>query len=60
MGPQIILGIYHYAMYHNAAYFKNPDEFHPERWLGDPEYTYDRRELFQPFSIGPRDCLENM
>ncbi|KAK8053324.1 trichothecene c-15 hydroxylase, partial [Apiospora saccharicola] len=55
-----ISGIYHYAMYHNAVYFKNPDEFHPERWLGDPEYANDRRELFQPFAIGPRDCLGKM
>ncbi|KAK8069988.1 hypothetical protein PG994_006604 [Apiospora phragmitis] len=55
-----IMGIYHYAMYHNAAYFRNPDEFHPERWLGDPEYADDRRELFQPFTIGPRDCLRKM
>ncbi|KAK6854663.1 hypothetical protein PG995_009756 [Apiospora arundinis] len=52
-----IIGIYHYATYHNPAYFKNPDEFHPERWLGDPKYVNDRRELFQPFAIGPRDCL---
>jgi cytochrome P450 len=33
----------------------------PERWLGDPAYRDDRRECFQPFAYGPRDCLgQNM
>ncbi|KAK9775959.1 putative Cytochrome P450 [Seiridium cardinale] len=36
---------------------RNPDEFVPERWLGDPEYKDDNREAHQPFSIGPRNCL---
>ncbi|KAK2048187.1 cytochrome P450 [Colletotrichum somersetense] len=49
--------IHHWAMYHNEKNFKNPFEFHPERFLGDPEYTSDRRESLQPFHVGPRNCL---
>lgn len=44
-------------MYHNPEYFESPEEFIPERWLGDPRYKNDRLEGFQPFSIGPRDCI---
>ncbi|KAK1996017.1 cytochrome P450 [Colletotrichum falcatum] len=51
------VAIYHWAMYHNEENFKNPFEFHPERFLGDPEYASDRREAFQPFHLGPRNCL---
>ncbi|CCF42007.1 cytochrome P450 ClCP1 [Colletotrichum higginsianum] len=49
--------IYHWAMYHNERNFKNPFLFHPERFLGDPEYASDRREALQPFQVGPRKCL---
>ncbi|GAW15887.1 hypothetical protein ANO14919_053090 [Xylariales sp. No.14919] len=37
--------------------FRNPDEFVPERWLGDPAYKDDIREAHQPFSVGTRNCL---
>lgn len=29
--------------------FKDPDEFHPERWLSDPKYADDRLDASQPF-----------
>lgn len=34
----------------------------PERWLADvgstnKEFSTDRREALQPFSIGPRNCI---
>ncbi|KAF4784431.1 cytochrome P450 [Colletotrichum scovillei] len=51
------VAVHQWAMYHNEANFKNPFLFHPERFLGDPEYASDRREAFQPFHIGPRNCL---
>ncbi|KDN68524.1 putative cytochrome P450 [Colletotrichum sublineola] len=51
------VSIHHWAMYRNEKNFKNPFKFHPERFLGDPEYASDRREAFQPFHIGPRACL---
>lgn len=48
---------YHYALYHNEKFFKKPEEFHPERWLDDPEFATDDRDVFQPFQIGPRNCI---
>ncbi|KAK1636086.1 cytochrome P450 [Colletotrichum phormii] len=51
------VAVHQWAMYHNETNFKNPFLFHPERFLGDPEYALDRREAFQPFHIGPRNCL---
>ncbi|GAW22812.1 hypothetical protein ANO14919_123550 [Xylariales sp. No.14919] len=36
---------------------RNPDEFVPERWLGDPDYKDDAHEAHQPFSVGLRNCL---
>lgn len=55
------VSIHHYATYHSPDNFKNPDQFIPERWLGDPEYADDKREAVQPFSYGPRNCIgQNM
>lgn len=45
------------ATYWSSTNFRNPKSFVPERWLGDPEYSQDNREAFQPFSVGPRNCL---
>ncbi|KAI0538233.1 cytochrome P450 [Xylaria digitata] len=45
------------AAYRSPANFRNPDEFVPEQWLGDPDYKDDVREAHQPFSVGPRNCL---
>lgn len=46
-----------YAVCRSSANFHRPDEFLPQRWLGDPEFANDRREASQPFSIGPRNCI---
>lgn len=37
--------------------FAHPERFTPERWLPNPppEYSNDRKDAFQPFSIGPRN-----
>jgi cytochrome P450 len=52
---------HHYAMYHSAANFRDPDAFVPERWLGDSRYVNDVQDVHQPFSYGPRNCLgQNM
>ncbi|KAF4310811.1 putative cytochrome p450 protein [Botryosphaeria dothidea] len=51
------LNIYHYVAYHSPLNFKDPDSFVPERWLGDSQYDSDRKEVLQPFSFGPRNCL---
>ncbi|EFQ25384.1 cytochrome P450 [Colletotrichum graminicola] len=54
---EMTVSIHQWAMYHNEKNFKDPFVFHPERFLGDPEYASDRREAFQPFHIGSRNCL---
>jgi cytochrome P450 len=37
----VICSIPHYSNYRNPARFLKPNEFRPERWLGDPKYKYD-------------------
>ena len=49
-----------YAAFHLAENFKCPEEFIPERWSKEGmegEYRNDNREVFQPFSVGPRNCI---
>ncbi|KAF2267484.1 cytochrome P450 [Lojkania enalia] len=48
-----------YAAYHSSTNFKNPKEFVPERWLpeGQAEYGQDHKDILNPFSYGPRNCL---
>lgn len=49
------------ASYHSPSNFTNPKSFVPERWLPDEpgyeEYKNDKREMCQPFSYGPRNCI---
>jgi cytochrome P450 len=44
-----IVAVWQWALYHNENLFKDPLGFHPERFLGDPEFEGHRREAFQPF-----------
>ncbi|XP_014556637.1 hypothetical protein COCVIDRAFT_37744 [Bipolaris victoriae FI3] len=46
-----------YAAYHHNTNFKNPDSFLPERWLPGTGYDADHKDAFNPFSIGPRNCI---
>ncbi|KAL8921895.1 MAG: hypothetical protein Q9208_005499 [Pyrenodesmia sp. 3 TL-2023] len=36
-----------------------PNTYVPERWLpgADPKYDGDRKEAYEPFMVGPRNCL---
>ncbi|GME65741.1 Cytochrome p450 protein [Neofusicoccum parvum] len=49
--------VHHYSAYHSPSNFRDPDSFVPERWMGAPEYECDKRDVFEPFSYGPRNCL---
>ncbi|GKT65448.1 cytochrome P450 [Colletotrichum tofieldiae] len=51
------VSIYQWAMYHSEKNFRDPFGFHPERWLQDPAFASDNREAFQPFHVGPRNCI---
>ncbi|KAK8137103.1 hypothetical protein PG984_005043 [Apiospora sp. TS-2023a] len=52
-------GIAPYAAVHSPRNFSYPDDFAPERWLGDgdPRYAGDRLQASQAFSVGPRGCI---
>jgi cytochrome P450 len=46
-----------YVSYRLRSNFHRPEEFLPQRWLGDVEFADDNRAVFQPFSVGPRNCV---
>jgi cytochrome P450 len=51
------VSIAHFPMFHNPGNFKDPGDYVPERWLGDPRYASDNKQAHQPFSYGPRNCI---
>ncbi|KAK1985268.1 cytochrome P450 [Colletotrichum cereale] len=51
------VSVCHWAMYHSDKHFRDPFGFHPERWLQDPAFAGDNKEAFQPFHLGPRNCI---
>jgi cytochrome P450 len=44
-----------------SSNFHRPEDFVPERWLEDSdeykEFANDNRAVFQPFSVGTRNCI---
>ncbi|KAF2640107.1 putative cytochrome P450 monooxygenase [Massarina eburnea CBS 473.64] len=54
-----VISLQQYAAYHSEYNFKNAESFVPERWMpeGQAEYGSDKRDVFIPFSNGPRNCL---
>ncbi|RVX75020.1 hypothetical protein B0A52_01297 [Exophiala mesophila] len=52
-----VVSVPHWASYHSKHNFVRPDEFIPERWLNDPRFENDVRDVVQPFQFGPRNCL---
>ncbi|UKZ89631.1 uncharacterized protein TrAFT101_004675 [Trichoderma asperellum] len=49
--------VWQWPLYHNPNYWTQVEDFIPERWLGDPKFKDDKRDGFQPFSAGPRNCI---
>ena len=49
----------HFAAYHSSQNFRNPESFLPERWLdeGKEEFQADQKDVYQPFSVGARNCI---
>ncbi|KAK3343689.1 benzoate 4-monooxygenase cytochrome P450 [Lasiosphaeria hispida] len=45
----------YYAAPHSASNFKDPYEFHPERWLSNN--PTDNLDASQPFGVGTRACI---
>lgn len=50
-----LVGVNPYCLMHNEAYFSEPFEYRPERWLATDTSTM--REAFAPFSLGETGCL---
>ena len=50
--------ILHQALQRNPAYWKQPDDFLPERWLvGPDDPLYPVKGAWRPFEYGPRNCI---
>ncbi|KAJ5531630.1 hypothetical protein N7527_005023 [Penicillium freii] len=50
------LSVHQWATYRNPQNFRLPNQFIPERWIGDG-FATDDKAAFQPFSFGPRNCI---
>lgn len=50
-----LIGVSFYELHRNPRYWKNPDEFIPERFLG--EQKKESMQYFYPFGAGPRMCI---
>ncbi|KAL6704174.1 hypothetical protein ACN47E_008734 [Coniothyrium glycines] len=53
----VSVAVNHYAAYHSHLNFERPLEFIPERFIDVSAFPNDRREVLQPFSVGPRNCI---
>ncbi|TEY32156.1 hypothetical protein BOTCAL_0747g00020 [Botryotinia calthae] len=57
------VAVHQSSAYHSSMNFYKPECFIPERWLpeakNDPKSPFfnDNRDVFQPFSTGPRNCV---
>ncbi|GME31785.1 Cytochrome P450 [Neofusicoccum parvum] len=52
-----VVSISNLTAYHSERNFYLADQFIPERWLGDPRFASDNKNVLQPFSYGPRNCI---
>lgn len=51
--------VFHHAAYRYEGNFARAEEFIPERWLANApaEFRDDKRDVVQPFMVGPRGCI---
>ncbi|WQF79020.1 Putative cytochrome P450 [Colletotrichum destructivum] len=52
-----VVGIHYLSIHTEEQYFKKPLEFHPQRWLQDPEFEKDHLDMAKPFLMGPMNCI---
>ncbi|KAF5869159.1 putative cytochrome p450 monooxygenase protein [Botrytis fragariae] len=61
--PNTRVAVHQFAAYHSPLNFHKPECYIPERWLpeakNDPQSPFfnDNRDVLQPFSVGPRNCI---
>ena len=50
------------TVYRLPSNFVDPEEFVPERWLPEAplKYEADNKAIFEPFMVGPRNCIGKM
>jgi len=54
-----VVSVPQWSTYQSADNFASPKTFSPERWLqhvSDRSFEHDRKEAFQPFSLGTHNC----
>ncbi|KAJ6150089.1 hypothetical protein N7471_001288 [Penicillium samsonianum] len=53
------VGVHQWSSYRSELNFTRPEEFLPERWLEgeNQQFKDDKKAAFQPFNVGPRNCL---
>ncbi|KAJ6094612.1 hypothetical protein N7467_002125 [Penicillium canescens] len=53
------VGVHQWSAYRSELNFTRPEEFLPERWLEGEgqQFKDDNKAAFQPFAVGPRNCL---
>ncbi|KAH7122774.1 cytochrome P450 [Dendryphion nanum] len=55
------VGVPIYAIHHNEAYYPDPFNYNPERWMvekeGASQQILDQYTAYNPFSVGPRSCM---
>ncbi|KAL4896063.1 cytochrome P450 [Aspergillus ambiguus] len=58
-----MVGTTTYSIHRNPTYFKNPNIYHPDRWIINSETGVDEesiqtaKQAFIPFSYGARSCV---
>lgn len=52
---ETLIGVSFYELHRNPKYWKNPDDFNPDRFLGDQKKH--SMQYFYPFGAGPRMCI---
>ena len=53
-GTKMVIPIH--LLHRHPKYWKDPEEFQPERWMGE-EHPSSHKHAFMPFSNGPRNCI---
>lgn len=57
--PGTVVSVPQWSSYQATTNFHAPSFFVPERWLegsANSQYSKDRKDVFQPFSLGPHNC----
>jgi cytochrome P450 len=52
-----VVSVAQYSAYRSTRNFLYPNDYIPERWLGEPQFENDQRDVVQSFSLGKRDCI---